>query len=271
MSAIEVDILGSLRARAANVDLVPRQQQQRQVLALLAIAGGRLVGVSDLSAELWGEEPPNSALTIIQTYVVALRKRLAGALNCRPRDISSEVLVTHPDGYALKLDREMVDAHRFDRHVRLGSRMLAAARPAEAAEHLHRALDLWRGPVLADLRTGQVLELDVTRLSLARQVAIEQRIEADLALGRHYEVLPELADLTVRHKLDEKLHQHYMVALYRTGRRTKALEVYHRLRTVLNTDLGLEPCHRAQHLHQAILRADPDLEVANQALALAHT
>jgi SARP family transcriptional regulator, regulator of embCAB operon len=267
MLSIKVETLGPLRARAGAVDLIPRPQQQRQVFALLAMSAGRMVGLSELNAELWDGEPPHSALTVVQTYVVALRKRLASALECKPRDVSSEILVTHPEGYSLRIDRDMVDAYRFDRQVRLGSRMLAAGRPGEAANHLHQALDLWRGPVLADVRPGRVLDLDVTGLTLARQVAVEQRIEADLALGRHYEVLAELADLTARHRMDEKLHQHYMVALYRTGRRTKALEVYHRLRAGLSTELGLEPSRRAQHLHQAILRADPELDGADLAVA----
>jgi DNA-binding SARP family transcriptional activator len=267
MSPIEVGVLGELRARAGNVDLVARPQQQRQVLALLAMAPKQVVRVSELCAELWEDEPPHSALTVIQTYVVALRKKLANALGCGQREVSNKVLVTHQDGYSQNMDRDMIDATRFDRLARLGSRMLAAGRPGEAANHLHHALELWRGPVLADLRTGPVLDLDVTRLTLARQVAVEQRIEADLALGRHYEVLPELADLTARHKLDEKLYQHYMLALHRTGRRTKALEVYHRLRGVLATDLGLEPSRRAQQLHQAILRADPALDGVEPAVA----
>jgi DNA-binding SARP family transcriptional activator len=267
MASIEVEVLGELRARAGNVDLVARPQQQRQVLALLAIAPRRMVRISDLCAELWESEPPHSALTVIQTYMVALRKKLACALGCKHREISEEVLVTHPDGYSLRMDRDMIDANRFDRLARTGSRMLAAGRPGDAADQLHQALDLWRGPVLADLRTGPILDLDVTRLTLARQVAVEQRIEADLALGRHYEVLAELADLTARNKLDEKLYQHYMLALHRTGRRTKALEVYHRLRTVLSTDLGLEPSRRAQQLHQAILRADPELDGVGLAVA----
>ena len=260
MSVVEVEILGPLSARVGNVDLVSRAQQQRQVFTQLAIAAGRMVRVSDMCAELWDGEPPASAVTVIQTYVVALRKQMARAMGRSMREISNEVFVTYTDGYALNIPPDSVDAHRFETLHRLGSRALTAGRPDVASEHLTAALDLWRGPVLANVRTGPMLELDVTRLTIARLVATEQRIEADLQLGRHYEVLAELADLTARHPMDETLYQQYMLALYRTGRRTKALEVYQRLRNRLSGELGLEPSGNAQRIHQAILRADPELD-----------
>jgi DNA-binding SARP family transcriptional activator len=243
---------------------VSRAQQQRQVFTQLAVAAGKMVRVSDMCAELWDGEPPSSAVTVVQTYVVALRKQLARAMGRSTREISNDVLVTHPDAYTLNIDPATVDAHRFETMHRLGSRALAAGRPDVAADHLAEALDLWRGPVLADMRTGPLLELDVTRLTLARLVATEQRIEADLQLGRHYEVLAELADLTARQPLDETLHQQYMLALHRTGRRTKALQVYQRLRSVLSSELGLGPCRSVQRVHQAILRADPELDHTGQ-------
>ena len=267
MSVMDVGVLGPLCARFGNVDLVSRAQQQRQVFALLSIAAGRMVRVSDMCSELWDGEPPSSALTVIQTHVVGLRKRLARAMGRSMREISNEVLVTQPGGYTLNLDPAVVDAHRFETLYRLGSRALADGQADAAARHLADALALWRGPVLADLRTGPMLELDVTRLTLAQQVATEQRIAADLELGRHYEVLAELADLTARNPLDETLHQHYMLALHRTGRRTQALKVYQRLRTLLASDLGLEPGRAMQRVHQGILRADVALDRTGQLVA----
>lgn len=264
MDVMEVGILGPLSARAGSMNLVPRAQQQRQVFTQLAIAAGRMVRVSDMSAELWGERPPNSAVTVIQTYVGSLRKNLARALGRSMRDIAGEVLVTRPDGYTLSVDPDVVDANRFESLARLGSRLLVDGRPAEAASALADALALWRGPALADMRTGPLLELDVTRLTVARLAALEQRIEADLDLGRHYEVLAELAELTVRYPLNETLLEHYMLALHRTGRRTDALNAYHQLRDVLTTELGLEPCRSVQRVHQAILEADPELDRADR-------
>lgn len=264
---MQVGILGPLWTDVDTVDLVPRAQQPRQVLAQLTIAAGKMVRVSELSHELWGERPPLSASTTIQTYLGRLRKALAVVMGCETRVISRDVLITHQDGYTLNVDADVLDAHRFENLARLGSRSLTAGRAEEASRQLSEALALWRGPVLADVRTGPLLQLEVTRLTLAQQAALEQRIQADLELGRHYEVLAELADLTARHPLDETLHQHYMVALYRTGRRTKALECYQKLRSVLAAELGLEPCRSVQRIHQAILRADPQLDEVSRKVA----
>jgi DNA-binding SARP family transcriptional activator len=220
-----------------------------------------------MGQELWGERPPASASTTIQTYMGRLRRVLATILECDLREVCREVLVTHQEGYSLNIDPEVLDAHRFERLARLGSRSLTCGHTDEASRLLSDALALWRGPALVDVRTGPLLQLEVTRLTVARLAALEQRIAADLELGRHYEVLAELADLTARHPLDETLHQHYMVALYRTGRRMKALEVYHQLRSVLAVELGLEPCRTAQRIHQAILRADPELDDLNRRVA----
>lgn len=258
---MQVGVLGPLCAYAGSSSLVPRAQQPRQVLAQLAMAAGQIVQVSDLSYELWGERPPLSSATIIQTYLGRIRRNLATNLGCSVHAISRELLVTHQDGYSLEIGADQVDAHSFDRMTKRGSRSLAAERPDEASQYLSKALELWRGPALADVRTGPLLQREVTRLTLARLVTVEQRIEADLQLGRHYEVIAELADLTARHPLDELLHQHYMLALYRTGRRNMALDVYHRLRTVLCTELGLEPSRAVQRIHQEILRCDPALDL----------
>jgi DNA-binding SARP family transcriptional activator len=188
-------------------------------------------------------------------------------MGCGIRDICRDVLVTNQDGYTLNVSGDVLDAQRFEQLAKLGSRSLTAGCADDASRYLSEALALWRGPVLADVRSGPLLELEVTRLTLARFAALEQRIESDLILGRHYEVLAELADLTARHPLEEALHQHYMLALYRTGRRTRALEAYHRLRSVLAGDLGLEPCRSAQRIHQAILRADPQLDLYQPSVA----
>ncbi len=258
---MNIRVLGPLVAEIGEITFTPRPAQQRQVLSLLAMAPNRVVPVRELRQELWSEGPPNCALTVIQTYVVALRKILAKGLNRSPREVSQHTLTTHRDGYSLHLDPDALDAHRFETCARQGSRALGADDAEAAATYLTQALALWRGPVLADLRSGPVLDLEVTRLNLAWLATIEQRIAADLQLGRHYEVLAELSTLTARRPLDETLHQQYMFALHRTGRRCHALQAYHRLRDTLITELGMEPCRSAQRLHQAILVADPALDL----------
>lgn len=258
---MQVGVLGPLRVDAGSSSIVPRAQQPRQVLAQLALAAGQIVQISELTYELWGGDPPLSSATTIQTYLGRLRRSLATNLGCNVSAISRDLLITHQDGYRLEIDADQVDAHSFDRMTKLGSRSLAAGRPDEASQYLSKALELWRGPVLVDVRTGPLLQREVTRLTLARLVAVEQRIGADLQLGRHYEVIAELADLTARHPLDEVLHQHYMLALYRTGRRNMALEVYHKLRTALCAELGLEPSRTIQRFHQEILCCDPALDL----------
>lgn len=264
---MQVGILGPLWTDVSDVDLIPRAQQPRQVLSQLMISAGKMVHVSDLSYELWSERPPLSAATTIQTYLGRLRKSLGTIMGCGIREISRDVLVTNTDGYTLNIAADVLDARRFEHLARLGSRSLTAGCVEDASRYLTEALALWRGPVLADVRSGPLLQLEVTRLTLARFAALEQRIAADLILGRHYEVLAELSDLTARNPLEEALHEHYMLALYRTGRRTKALEAYHRLRSVLSNELGLEPCRGAQRIHQAILRADPQLDLCQRSVA----
>jgi SARP family transcriptional regulator, regulator of embCAB operon len=241
-------------------DLTPSAAKPRQVLSLLALSANHVVTIPLMIKELWDEDPPRSAMTTIQTYIFQLRKLLTSAPSLADRKISEEVLVTTAGGYTLRLAGDLFDLWRFERLAAIGRRRLADNDVAGAAVNLHEALDLWRGPALVDVQHGQLLSMHVTRLEEARLTTLEQRIEADLRLGRHHDLVSELFALVSQHPFNESLYGKYMLALYRCGRRSDALAAFHRLRRALVDELGLEPSPPVQRLHQAILATDPGLE-----------
>jgi DNA-binding SARP family transcriptional activator len=164
---------------------------------------------------------------------------------------------------------DQFDLHQYEQLAAVGRRALAAGENAIAADQLTQAHQLWRGPALADVRVGQLLEPQVKRLEESRLTTLEQSVEARLRLGRHHEVLPELTGLTTEHRLHENLHAQLMVALHRSGRRQEALRVFHGLRGRLRDELGLEPSKRLHVVQHAILTDDPALDVAPRADGLA--
>jgi DNA-binding SARP family transcriptional activator len=261
---MEIGVLGPLVAELDRVSVVPNAAKPRQVLALLALRRGRVVGVATLIEELWGDEPPRTAPAILQTYVLQLRRMMSTALGHGSARTAKDILCTRYGGYALDVPASGADATEFDRLCEAG---LAALRDEssesneEASQLLHRALALWRGPALVDVQAGRVLEVEVLRLEETRLGALDGRIEADLRLGRHGSLLGELTALTAQHPLHEILHAQLVLALYRCGRPSDALDVYHRLRGSLIGELGMEPSPRLQRLHRAVLAADPALEL----------
>ncbi|MGW3652015.1 AfsR/SARP family transcriptional regulator [Streptomyces sp. NPDC000878] len=257
---MEISVLGPLTARLGQTSVVPSAAKPRQVLALLALNSGREVSVSALADELWGDGPPRSAAATLHTYVKQLRRMIQAALGPAPDRGPREVLGRRHTGYVLDAPPDGTDAARFERLARQGRTALEAGDAARASELLERALLLWRGPALADVTPGRMLGAEVLRLEELRLTAVEDRIGADLRLGRHGTLLGELTGLTARFPLHEGLHGQLMVALYRSGRTWQALEVYGRLRTACVTDLGLEPSPQLQRLHRALLAGDPALE-----------
>jgi SARP family transcriptional regulator, regulator of embCAB operon len=170
--------------------------------------------------------------------------------------------VTRTGGYTFRADGAELDLREFETQVAGGRAALAEGNDARAVRHLGAALALWRGPALADVPVGRMLEATARELEEMRLVTLERLIDAELKLGRHREVVAKLAGLTVQNPLHEGLHRQYMLALHLTGRRAQALEVFHHLRRTLAEELGLEP---APHLHQlqlAILNCDPDVEIS---------
>jgi DNA-binding SARP family transcriptional activator len=259
---MRIRILGPFSAEVNGTSIVPTAGKPRQILALLALNAGRIVPVPTIMDELWAGRPPQSAPTTLQTYISQLRRGLDAALGPAAPRRARDLLATCHGGYALRIPPAAVDVHQHERLVAAGHAAFAAGDDERAAASYHAALALWQEPVLSDVPCGRVLEAGRRRLAVARLVALERRIDTDLRLGRHTELLAELAALVVHHPLHEGLHSQAMVALYRSGRQAAALEVYHRLRRRLVDRLGVEPSPQLQRLRRAILTVDPTLTVA---------
>ena len=229
---MDLRLLGPLEARLDNgpIELGPRKQ--RAVLAMLALEVERTVSVDRLVEGLWGESPPSSAPKMVQLYVSRLRRVLDG---------NGARIVTRGRGYELQLSEVAVDAVRFE--------LLLDTRPREA-------LALWRGAPLADLADEPFAAVEIRRLEELRLRATELAIDADLAAGRHAEVIGELDALVVQEPLRERLRAQRMLALYRSGRQADALEAYRDARAAL-VELGIEPGEELHALHHAILEHDP--------------
>ncbi|WP_238014805.1 AfsR/SARP family transcriptional regulator [Dactylosporangium sp. AC04546] len=225
----------------------------RKVLALLLADANRPVQTSTLVEELWGLEPPTSAVTTLQTYIFQIRKALAKTFG---RDRAQSILNTKPLSYSIAVDEQHLDILLFRRLAADGRAAMERGEHELASARLCRALDLWRGPAFADVATGPVLNVHAVELEERRLTAMEWRLEVDLHVGRHREVVGELTGLTAMHPMHEGLHVLLMVALAVSGRRSEALDVYQRLRSTLITQLGLEPSWMLRQTQQAILQSD---------------
>ncbi|MER5808613.1 AfsR/SARP family transcriptional regulator [Streptomyces sp. NPDC002033] len=265
---MEVKVLGPMEAYEDGVPIVPSAPKQRQILALLALQAPQAVTVPSLMEELWGEDIPRSASPTLQTYVLQLRRRI-GAASADPGVRPKDVLATRFGGYLLDVPADRVDAREFERLAQAGRRAFDSGDDFTASELLRTALDLWRGPALVDVPVGPVLELELMRLEEGRMAALEQRIEADLRLGRHAVLLGELRVLVAQHPLHENLCAQLMIALYRCGAAGRALEAHARLSDSLVETLGLNPSPRLQRLHRAVLTGDPALELPDAAARVA--
>ena len=240
-------LLGPLEVAEHDRSVVLGGVKQRALLAVLLLHANDVVSTEQLVDEVWGESPPATVAKSIQVYVSRLRKQLGEGR-----------LVTRAPGYLLRVDPSELDVACFER--------LAAeaedAQPKVAGDKLRRALALWRGPPLADLAYEPFARAEIARLEELRAAALEQRIEADLALGRHSQLVGELEGLVTEHPLRERLRGQLMLCLYRCGRQAEALESYQAARRVLVEELGIEPGRQLRELHQAILRQDPGLDLA---------
>ncbi|MEV0323693.1 AfsR/SARP family transcriptional regulator [Streptomyces sp. NPDC050658] len=255
---MDIDVLGALQVRENGVSITPTAPKPRQVLALLALHADGVVPVSALMEELWGTAPPRSARTTLQTYVLQLRELLAVALEGDGgRRCAKDVLVTASGGYLLCGGGGRSDVREFERLAGSGYRAMDAGDFPGAARLLGGALALWSGAPFAGVQAGTQLEMEIKRLEESRLCALEQRIEADLRLGRHRELLAELTVLVSRYRTHESLHGQFMLALHRSGRRGEALSVYQQLRTTLVRELGLEPSAGLHRLQRSILNAGP--------------
>ena len=241
-------ILGPLEAARDGRPIPLGAAKERALLALLVLRPREVVSIDSLIDSLWGPEPPGDPARSIHVLVSRLRKALG-----------SEAIVTRGRGYALAADAEDVDANRFGSLADSGRASLDAGDAATAASTLREALALWRGQPFADLPAEQALEAERHRLDELRLATLETRIEADLALGRHAVVLPELQALVREHPLREGPIAQLMLAQYRCGRQADALETYRQARARLVETLGLEPGSELQQLEREILQQAPSL------------
>lgn len=258
---VDTDILGPLVAREGGVSVAPTAAKPRKVLAMLTVHADQVVPMAALFEELWGEDIPRSANTTVQTYILHLRNLIGSALEQSASEVrdAKRILVTYPGGYLLDTMGGRVDVRDFDRLAAVGHRARELGDFETASKSFTEALAIWRGRALVDVQTGSLLEVEAHRLEEARLNVLDRRIDADLRLGRHHELLGELAGLVGRYRTHEGMHAHLMLALYRSGRRGEAIDVYRRLRTCLVNELGLEPSPSLRRLQHAILMSDPRL------------
>jgi DNA-binding SARP family transcriptional activator/tetratricopeptide (TPR) repeat protein len=255
---VEFSVLGPLRLVVGGEVVRVASARQRAVLALLLVSANRSVPIPRLIEAVWGPHPVSSAHNLVHTYVWRLRTLLTEAGERR--------LLTEPAGYLLRVKPGELDFVEFDRLVDEGRAALGAGEVSRAAGSLRTALGLWRGEPFADIALhdgDQVAE--VQRLVEARVAALEERVEADLALGRHEMLIGELRQLAIQHPLRERIAGQLMLACYRSGRQADALAAFGQIRGRLVEELGMDPGGELRDLHSKILRADPDLRAGRRA------
>ena len=243
---LEFRILGPLEVSDERGSLTLGGQRQRALLAALVLEAGRVVASDRLIDLLWGDEAPRTATTSLHNLVSRLRKELG-----------ADVLETRSPGYVLRAAPQQIDARRFETAIGDARRLPTE----ERREHLQDALALWRGPALAEFGFERFAESEIRRLEELRLVAVEERIEADLELGHHGDVVGELEGLVGEHPLRESVRRQLMLALYRSGRQVEALEVYQDARTRFVEELGIEPGPELKQLQTEILRHEAGLAV----------
>ena len=251
--AMRFQVLGPLEVTDEHGPLTLGGPRQRVVLANLIVRANQVVPLDTVVDLVWGEDPPESARNVVQTYVSRLRKILG-----------ADRLEGRAPGYILHLEPSDLDAWRFEQFLHEARSVDGQA--DRAAPLLREALGLWRGSAYADLSGEGSLAGEIARLDDLRLQALEERIEADIACGRYVEVLGELETLTHEHPLRERLWAHLILALYRAGRQTDALATYQRLRELLADELGVDPSPDLRSLHERILRQDPDLDLQGEPL-----
>jgi predicted ATPase/DNA-binding SARP family transcriptional activator len=252
---LEFKLLGPLEVRANGEPLPLGGAKRRALLALLLVRANEVVSTDRLIDELWGEQPPETAANTLQVHISHLRR----SLHANVDDQEPSVLVTEPPGYVLRVAPESIDASRFERLVRDADAARDGRAAGEATKLLTEALELWRGPALADVPDLALAQPEIARLEELRRRALEDRVQLELERGHHAVVLAEVEALVGLHPLSERLRGQLMLALYRAGRQADALAAYQDARRVLSDELGLEPGPDLRELHQAILKHDPSI------------
>lgn len=250
---LKFQILGAIEIQSPDCTIRPKGTLQRALLATLLVSDGPLVPTQTLIDEIWGSEPPDEVENAIHAHVSRLRRKLA------PLEHAScgSQLVTHPGGYRLALGEDQLDARVFTR----GYEWLKATSgaPAKVAAECRRLLELWRGSTFGGPVGGPTCQAAATRYEEARLAVEERLFDCELDDGQHHRIIPELRRLLIAHPFRERLHQQLMVALYRAGRQTEALQVYRDLRHELAEELGLSPSPMMQAYERAVLDQNPAL------------
>ncbi|MDA0160208.1 AAA family ATPase [Solirubrobacter ginsenosidimutans] len=244
-------ILGPLEVAGDDGVLALGGVKPRAVLAVLLLHANEPVSAERLALALWGEDAPGRATKTVQVHVSRLRKALGGG----------DIVATTPGGYRLRVEPGELDSERFNALVATGRDALAAGEPEHAAAVLREALNLWRGPPLAELAFEPFARQAITRLEEQRLIALEARVDADLAAGWHAALIPELQQLSAAHPTRERLAGQLVLALYRSGRQADALAAYRTTRDLLVDQLGLDPGRELRALEQRVLQQDPALDL----------
>jgi DNA-binding SARP family transcriptional activator len=247
--AVDFRILGPLQVVRDGQAVEPGSPKQRALLLNLLIHRGQVVSRDRLIEDLWAGSPPSTGLGVLQNYVSQLRKALG-----------AEVVVTRGPGYSVEVDPAAVDTVRFEQGVEDARVALRRGDGAGAADLVRTALELWRGPALADVAGEPFAQAEIARLEELRAAAVETELEAEITAGRHREVIGRFEALLSAHPLRERLWWLLMLALYRAGRQAEALRSYQKARTLLLDELGLDPGAPLRDLEAAILRQDPALD-----------
>ncbi|MGC5381028.1 BTAD domain-containing putative transcriptional regulator [Micromonospora sp. DT68] len=245
-------MLGPVEAHAGDNGVALGGARNQSILAALLLDTGRVVSIRRLIDAAWGDDPPSSARAQVQNRVGVLRRLL------RCEHAESELIATRGSGYQLNLDGWQLDLRQFDEAVDRADVLADGGDLAGARAALGAALQLWRGPALDGLSTP-LLQTAAAQMEERRLSALERRIQLDLALGRHGELVPELTNLTGEHPYREGLHALLTLALYRSGRRAEALSAHQRVRRLLAEQVGVEPGELLRTLHGAMLRGDESL------------
>ncbi|MGV9823237.1 AfsR/SARP family transcriptional regulator [Nocardia xishanensis] len=252
--SVEYSVLGPLFVGFHGRSVLPSAPKPKQLLALFILNANSVVTTGICVEELWGDEPPSTAGSTLQTYVLQIRKSLSDLPGIGSLEAARSILITKDYGYMLRVEPHAVDAFRFDGMVRAGEKAAAAGDDLKAVRLLNASADIWRGDAVVDIQTGIALQTYVRGLEERRLGAIEQRIEAELRLGRHHQLIGELSSLSARYSLNENIFAQLMLALYRSGRQADALDRYRELQTRVREELGLEPSPKIRMLRDAILR-----------------
>ncbi|MBW4719716.1 AfsR/SARP family transcriptional regulator [Saccharothrix obliqua] len=252
---VEFRVLGPLQVLVDGEPVAVRAGRQRSLLVSLLMRAGSSVSVDELAEHIWGAEPPARARGTLQTYVMRLRQVLGPAVPIR----------TVPDAYLIDVDERTIDVVRFEQLVEEGEQERAAGRLEAASAIFTAALALWRGPAMVDVPSEVLHRDEVPRLGERRLHVEERRVEVDLELGRHAELIPELARLTSEHPLRERLWAQLMVALYRSGRQADALGAYRKVSALLADELGIDPGDELRRVHQQVLSGAPALDLGTTA------